>query len=438
MAFLETVFYFIVTLGVLVLVHELGHFLAAKLCGMRVERFSIGFPPRAFGKVIGETDYCISYVPIGGYVKISGMIDESFDNEHLGRDVQPWEFRAKPIWQRMFVISAGVIMNLLLAVAIFWGVNYSKGKIIRETTEIGYVVPESPAEKAGLQSLDRILTVNGQAVTHWEDVLNHIYVESVGNDLVFTVQRGSGQTELSLPRSDIPDPNEVSFGILPSSTTVIIESVEPGRPADKAGLQPGDAFVTIAGDTIRNSQQVISIISGHAGESLEIAVMRKGDRVLCTATPSEDGRIGVSIALRYDGPEKHLSYGLFEALPVSLRDIAWVTTRSVEQIWLMIIGDVPFSKNVGGPIKIAQFATQSAEMGVTAFLGFMAVLSISLAILNILPFPALDGGHLMFLLYEAIFRRTIPAPVMIAFQRAGFALLLAFMAYVVFNDIINL
>src|SRR4030042_6568318 len=137
MQFLETLFYFIVTLGVLVFVHERGHVLAAKLSGMRVDRFSLGFPPRAFGKKIGDTDYCVSWLPIGGYVKIAGMIDESFDTEYLSRPPEPWEFRAKPIWQRMFVISAGVIMNLLLAELIFWGINYTQGKIVRETTEIG-------------------------------------------------------------------------------------------------------------------------------------------------------------------------------------------------------------------------------------------------------------------------------------------------------------
>src|SRR5512132_451243 len=130
MQFLSTVLYFVITLGVLVFIHELGHFLAAKLCRMRVDRFSIGFPPRAFGKQIGETDYCVSWIPIGGYVKISGMIDESFDTEFLNKPPEPWEFRAKPLWQRMIVICAGVIMNLVLAALIFWGINYSQGSVV--------------------------------------------------------------------------------------------------------------------------------------------------------------------------------------------------------------------------------------------------------------------------------------------------------------------
>src|SRR5512143_40246 len=145
MEVISQIFYFIIIIGVLVLVHELGHFLAAKLFRMRVERFSIGFPPRAFGRKIGDTDYCVSWLPIGGYVKIAGMVDESLDLEHLNTPPQPWEYRAKPVWQRVIVISAGVIMNILLALAIFWGINLFKGKQFYAVTEIGYVAANSPA-----------------------------------------------------------------------------------------------------------------------------------------------------------------------------------------------------------------------------------------------------------------------------------------------------
>src|SRR5512143_3932686 len=168
MQILEMVFYLIITLGVLVFVHEFGHFIAAKIFRMRVDCFSIGFPPRAFGKQIGETDYCVSWIPIGGYVKIAGMIDESFDTDHLSKDPSPWEFRSKPIWQRVIVICAGVVMNILLAVAIFWGINYHQGKIIRETTEIGYVQEETAAARAGIRSGDRVVRINGAPVTNWD------------------------------------------------------------------------------------------------------------------------------------------------------------------------------------------------------------------------------------------------------------------------------
>jgi regulator of sigma E protease len=437
MQILETVFYFVVTLGALVFVHELGHFLAAKLCRMRVERFSIGFPPRAFGKKFGETDYCISWIPIGGYVKIAGMIDESFDTDYLEKPPEQWEFRSKPIWQRMIVISAGVIMNIFLAIAIFWGLNYSKGKILRDTTEIGAVVEHSPAEQLGLKTGDRILSINNQAVSHWEDILNEIYIESMQSDVDVKLQRGSAEMNLMLPRAKIPDPTDTDFGIIPAHTVIMIDQVDPGKPAAELGLQSGDILVALDSIPVGYNQRVIEIVEAHKGKPLHIAWTRNGTQMEGTTVPNSEGRIGVSLGMRYTGPQQHLSYSLFGALPAGISDITWVTVHSFEQIWLMVTGGISITKNVGGPIKIAQFATQSAELGIATYLGFMAVLSISLAVLNILPFPALDGGHLFFLIYEAIFRREVPVKIKLSLQKAGFALLLAFMAFVLYNDIVN-
>jgi regulator of sigma E protease len=437
MQFLETLFYFIVTLGVLVFVHELGHFLAAKLCGMRVERFSIGFPPRAFGKKIGETDYCVSWIPIGGYVKIAGMIDESFDTEHLDRPPEPWEYRSKPMWQRMLVISGGVLMNILLAIAIFWGVNYSKGKMLHQTTRIGAVASESPAERLGLIPGDSVVAVNGKQVGSWEDLLNEIYVESLGADLSLKIVRDVQQMDLNIARTEIPNLNETDFGILLPYTEVVIQQVEPGKPAATLGLEPGDIIVALNDTPVFYNTTVIEIVGAHKGKPLNVAWTRDGNRMEGATVPSDEGRIGVSLGIRYNGPKQVISYSLIEAFPAGLADFAWVTVRSVEQVWLIIAGELSITKNVGGPVKIAQFATQSAELGVPTFFGFMAVLSISLAILNILPIPALDGGHLMFLFYEAIFRREIPVKVKLGMQKAGFALLIGFMMFVIYNDIVG-
>ncbi|MBP1658309.1 MAG: putative rane-associated zinc metalloprotease, partial [Bacteroidetes bacterium] len=242
MEFIETVLYFIITLGVLVFVHEFGHFITAKLSGMRVDRFSIGFPPRAFGKQIGETDYCVSWIPIGGYVKIAGMIDESFDTDYLAKPAEPYEFRAKPVWQKMLVISGGVIMNILLAIVIFWGINYVQGKVIRETTEIGIVVEGSPAQKGGLLAGDRVLRINTVPVTHWDEIRNAVYIDQVGEDLVFTVQRGTREVDLTFPRTAIPESNDVDFGIIPTHTEILVSTVQSGMPADVLGLKPGDVL----------------------------------------------------------------------------------------------------------------------------------------------------------------------------------------------------
>jgi regulator of sigma E protease len=437
MQILNTIFYLIITLGILVFVHEFGHFIAAKVFRMRVDRFSIGFPPRAFGKQIGETDYCVSWIPIGGYVKIAGMIDESLDTEHLERPPEPWEFRSKPIWQRMVVISAGVIMNVLLAIAIFWGINYHQGKTIRETTEIGYVQEESPAAAAGLREGDRVLRINGTPVGNWDQILSDVYVEFAGSDIHMTVLRGKREIDLDIPRTAIPDPTEHPFGIVPGQTRVVVSTVSAGDPADRLGLRPGDIILSLGGTPIRYDAKVREIIRAHADQPLAVEWLRDDSLMQGTVVPTSEGKIGISYGASYNGPVTRLRYSLLEALPQGARDVGSASSLFLQQIGQLITGRTSLSESVGGPIRIAQIATQTAELGLITYLGFIALLSVSLAILNILPFPALDGGHLVFLIYEAVFRREIPAKIKLGLQKAGMILLFAFMAVVLFNDILH-
>ncbi|MBI4428680.1 MAG: RIP metalloprotease RseP [Ignavibacteriales bacterium] len=434
MTVLTTIFYFVITIGILVFIHELGHFLAAKFFGMRVDRFSIGFPPRAFGKKIGETDYCVSWIPIGGYVKIAGMIDESFDTDFVGQEPQPWEFRAKPIWQRMIVISAGVIMNILLAIFIFWGIIYYQGKLTRPITEIGYVVPESPAAKAGLKSGDKIISVNSHDVTRWEEIESIIYAEALGNDLTLEIQRRNESITTFIARSDLPDISDERFGILPAGLLAVVQRVESGMPAEHVGLQPGDTIKTV------NKEPVVyaglqETIRSNAGKEILIGWKRSENLLEAKVTPTTEGRIGIALDAVYTGPVEHVEYSLIGAFPEGVKEVWIASAFFVNNIYQLIVGRASFTRSVGGPIKIAQIATRSAESGVMTFLGFMALLSMSLALLNVLPFPALDGGHLLFLTYEGVFRREIPHKVKIAIQQAGVFLLLVFMAFVLYNDI---
>ncbi len=435
MQFLDTVFYFVITIGVLVFVHELGHFLAAKACRMRVDRFSIGFPPRAFGKKIGETDYCVSWIPIGGYVKIAGMIDESFDTEFLNHEPQPWEFRAKPVWQRVIVISAGVIMNLFLAVGIFWGINFVQGEYHRQTTEVGYVVENSPAQQLGFKEGDKILSVNGEKIEHWDQIQTAMYVDFVSDDLHWTIERGNTTTTLTSPRSSIPDISDGIFGLLPNQTRADIIEVLKGKPADKAGFHQGDVILTLNHSPVINQFQATQIIKANAGKAIDATVQRGSEVKELTVTPGNDGLIGVGIESKYTGPLLHVKYSFFESFPKGVSDVYSATVLFVRSIWQIIIGKASLSKSVGGPIKIAQIATRTAEIGVASFLGFMALLSVSLAVMNILPFPALDGGHLAMLIYEGIFGKPIPQRVQQGIQQAGVVLLLTFMAFVIYNDI---
>ena len=436
MQILSTIFYFIVTIGVLVLVHELGHFLAAKFFGMRVDVFSIGFPPRAFGKKVGETDYCVSWIPIGGYVKIAGMIDESFDTEFINSEPQPWEFRSKPAWQRIIVLSAGVAMNLLLAIVIFWGIIFHQGRVIRPVTEIGYVAPNSAAAKAGFLPNDRILTVNEAPVSHWDDIESRMYTEGLSADVHFTVERAAQSVRVTVPQSLMPSLSDERFGFLPAGLVAVVSTVENGKPAQGIGLQSGDTIIAV------NSARVTygalpDVIHANAGREVLLTWKRGQEERSARVTPTGEGRIGVSLEAGYQGPILHQSYGFLEALPISVREVTIASGLLLENIWQIVVGKTSFSKSVGGPVRIAQMANRSAESGLTSFLGFMAMLSVSLALLNILPIPALDGGHIAFVVVEGVIRREVPANVKIAIQKAGFGLLLAFRAFVVYNDIVH-
>jgi regulator of sigma E protease len=452
MTLLYTLFYFIVTIGILVVVHEFGHFIAAVLCGMRAEVFAFGMGNRLFGwnkkskftfgklpediDLGGHTDYRVAMFPIGGYVKIAGMIDESMDTEFLKQEPQPWEFRSKPKWQRAIVLSAGVIMNLILAVMIFWGMTYFQGESYMQTTEIGVVVKNSPAEINGLISGDKILSINGKKTEYWEAIQDAIYFDNFGKNIVMEIERAGTKKTLDIQRSNIPDISISTFGIQPNFTEPVIKEVFSDKPAEKAGLKMNDVILSINGSRVFSSEDVITIIRANPLKEIVLRIKRSDEIKLISLTPSSDGLIGISLS-GYSGPVLNVKSGLFEAFPKGVHQAFVITFLTYRSIYDMIVGRVEFSKSMGGPIKIAQMAKKSADNGLIDFFVFIGLLSMSLALLNILPFPALDGGHLVFLAYEAVFRREVPAKVKIAIQQAGFILLLVFMAFVLYNDVIN-
>lgn len=428
--------YFLITIGILVLVHELGHFLAAKLFKMKVDIFSIGFPPRAFGKKIGDTDYCISWIPIGGYVKIAGMIDESFDTDFLKNEPQPWEFRSKPKWQQAIVLSAGVLMNVLLAILIFWGVIYYKGVTVYPVNEIGYVSSKSPAGKAGLRTGDKILSINNKPIKHWDEIQYLIYIESARHDLKIKIDRQGNESEIIIARSNVPDISEELFGIYPAGLIPVVKNVDLSKPAGIIGLQPNDTILAVNGKPMLFGL-LQETIKAHAGKEILLEWARGNQRMLARVTPTEDGFIGVQLKATYLGPIEIEKLSLFGALPVGIQELQRSCILFFTNIYKLIIGKASFSKSVGGPVAIAVMAKESAESGLLNFLYFIALLSISLAFINILPFPVLDGGHLAFLIYETIFRKQVPPKVRIIIQQIGFAILLLFMAFVIYNDILK-
>lgn len=433
--FLNTLLIFGGALMILVFVHELGHFLAAKFFGMRVERFSIGFPPRIWGFKKGDTDYCIGATPLGGYVKISGMIDESMDTEHLDKEPEEWEYRSKPVWQRIITITAGVIFNMILAFVIFFGMIYTNGKSVLpiEETQGMYVPEASILNEIGFETGDKIIGVNGERVTYFNELLSASQLTS--DNLNYTVMRDG--EEINVPVSPNYLDSLQTRGFIepeyfyPSE----ISSVPAGNPAAEAGLKAGDEIVSADGDTVMYWAQLVEIIHESEGP-IEFGVQRDDSLFYTTITPDPDTKtIGiVSPNLQTLGVET-IEYGFFESIREGYEQTAEQTVGIVQGFTRMITGDISVSQNLGGPIAIASITREATDQaGWIGFWNITALLSITLAILNILPIPVLDGGHLVFLLYEGITRREPSEKVRMIAQQIGFFLMIALFIYVMFND----
>jgi len=420
----DSVIYFIITIGILVFVHELGHFLAARICKMRTDAFALGFGQRLVGwnqvngltfgnldkdfDLEGHTDYKICLLPLGGYVKISGMVDESFDTKFANKEPQPYEFRAKPTYQKLFVITAGVMMNLSLAILIFWGVNYFQPKTIMQTTKVGQIADSTLAYKAGFRSYDKILSINETKVSDWESMLNNLLINNLGNDVNVVVIRDGEDFTFIAPKEILAQAaQETSFFTI-GDTRPIINSVLDDSPALAAGLKAGDIFIKINGRETNTQEQVISIISSNKEVELPLTLLREDDTVFTSVIPGANGMIGIAIGATYTGQVDFKDYGFGESFIKSVTNIGGYTALTFRMLGNVIRGDVAFESSFGGPVKIAKFASQSADAGVVPFLLFLAMLSLSLAIINILPFPVLDGGHFVIILVEGIMRREIP------------------------------
>jgi regulator of sigma E protease len=451
---MDYIIYFIITIAILVFVHEFGHFAAAKLSKMRVDVFAIGFGKRLFGynkvngftfgdlpkdfDTQGFTDYRLSLLPLGGYVKIAGMVDESFDTKFADTEPKPYEFRAKKTLPKLFVITAGVMMNLSLTILIFWGINFFQGKVVYKSTTIAMVDKGSVAEKAGFQSYDKILSINNVAVKDWEEITNRMLIDNQSNDVKLKIERDGTVQSINLPRKFILENSQKGFFLFPNPIQAIVAEVLKNSPAQDAGMKSGDLILSLNSISIKESGQITEIIAASKEKSIPIVLLRDKDTIRTTVKPALDGKIGISHSIAYVGDVEYRSYGFFESIPMAFIQAKDFTSIFFSMMKKVFTGKLAFKDAFGGPVKIAQFAARSADTGGVAFLYFLAMLSLNLAIINILPFPVLDGGHFVIILLEGIFKRELPIKIKMVIQNIGFALLLLLMAFIIYNDVISL
>ena len=441
---------FIVVLGALIFFHELGHFLVARVLGVGVEKFSLGFGPRLLGKTIGRTDYRVSLVPLGGYVKMIG--DEP--DAPLAPEDQPLSFTHKHPAKRSLIVAAGPVFNMLLAFLIFSVVLFFTGQeSIRPV--IRSVLNDSPAKQAGLQVGDVIKDIDGRSISSWH-AIDAAITDSEGRQLSFTVQRQGALLELQLkPQRMVAKDlfgDEFTYYTTGASGLAelgaVIDGVQENMPAGKAGLRKGDQIIAINGKSIERWETMQEMVSSSAGKPLTFRI-RRGDKTFEVQIKPDEVqeknllgnkqsvyRIGI---MRSGIPipkqdRMTIHFGPLQSLGEGLSRTWFIAEISVKFFAKLVQGKVPM-ESIGGPIRIAQMARKEAQQGIVQLLYFMAAVSMQLAILNLLPIPVLDGGHLLFFAIEAIQRRPVSMRMRETAQQIGIFLLILLMIFVFYNDI---
>lgn len=424
-------------LSILVGLHELGHLLAAKAFGMRVEKYSIGFPPKIWGKQIGETEYSIGAVPLGGFVKITGMIDESLDTKSLSAEPEPWEFRAKPAWQRLIVMLGGIIVNVITGVIIFILLVYSQGESFITKDELNKhgIVAYDLAQQLGLRTGDKMINVNGQDFDKYADLRSAEVL--LGTNGYYTVEREGEQVRIDIPNDlmdKLSDKNVDFFGV---RTPFLVGEITEESNAEKGGLQEGDKFLTLNGQPIIYFDQFSDILDEMSGKSVHAVVDRAGVHKELNLEVTEKGTVGFAVLqdtslLRLS----HRDFSFGEAMGKGTVQAFNVVFYNIKAFGKMFSGDVSPSKSLSGPIGIAQFF--GGKWDWANFWRITGLLSMVLAFMNLLPIPALDGGHVMFLSWEIITGRKPSDKFLENAQKVGMVLLLGLMTYAIFNDVYKL
>jgi regulator of sigma E protease len=425
----------ILSLSIMVGLHELGHMLPAKFFGMRVEKFFIGFPPKLFGKKFGDTEYGIGAIPLGGFVKISGMVDESMDKSQLAEPAKPWEFRSKPAWQRLIVMVGGVTVNAILGITIFIVLTYISGEVFLPKSEAKYgIVAYEMAQEIGLKTGDKILKVNGKDYKSFNDLRNQDVFFS--SNSYYTIERDGKTMDIKIPSNLIEkmaDPKKYPMFIEPIFPFDIAELM-PNNPAEKAGLKKGDKIIKVDSIDIHFFHELQACLKTRQNVTINIVALRGNDTLKMSIKTTPDGKIGFmpNSLLKFDT----VHYGFAQACLLGTERAFSVVIENVRGLAKIAKGEISASKSVSGPIGIAQVFGKVWDWG--RFWMLTGMISMVLAMMNLLPIPALDGGHVVFLLYEIITGRKPSDRFLEIAQYAGMTLLLSLMVFAFYNDIVRI
>jgi len=439
---------FIVALGLLIVVHEAGHFLVARWCGVKVLRFSIGFGKPLLSRRFGrdQTELALAAFPLGGYVK---MLDER--EGKVPAQELPRAFNRQSVWKRFAIVLAGPVANFALAVVMYWAL-FAHG--VDEPRPIfGKPASHSAAERAGFQEGELVRSIDGQAIAAWSELRWELLQRAFAKGSV-TLEVINPRNEISFRRMDLSSVDtsdlegdiltQLGFRFYRRALPPVIGRVEPGSAADRAGLRAGDRIAEIDGLTTETWTQVVALIRESPGKPIRMAMERQGARMEVVLTPSEAedrgkrvGRIGIGV--REDGIDRAalmttVRYGPVDALGKAAEQTWETSVFSLTMLGRMIMGEVSW-KNLSGPVTIADYAGQSARLGLAYYIKFLALISISLGVLNLLPIPLLDGGHLLYYMVEIIKGGPVSERVMEIGQQIGLALLAMLMAFAFYNDI---
>lgn len=427
----------ILSLSILVVLHELGHFVPAKLFKTKVEKFYLFFDPwfSLFKKKKGDTEYGIGWLPLGGYVKIAGMIDESMDKEQMAQPPQPWEFRSKPAWQRLIIMVGGVVVNVILGIAIYIGIMFVWGEEFLPAKNVKHgVVPDSLAIELGVKPGDKLLSVDGKP---FENFLK-IPLDIVFNEGKTVQVERNGQTlDLKVPAGFLSKIVKSKDMFAVPRIPFIIADVEKGSAAREAGILKGDVIVKVNDSLVTYADELTKQIRANKGKEVQLIVKRNNEEKLFKVKVSDKGRIGIAnVELNKQLQFEKKEYGLISAIPAGFKKAGATFDNYIQQMKLMFSPEVKAYESIGGFITIG--SAFGDEWLWERFWTFTAFLSIVLAVMNILPIPALDGGHVMFLLYEVITGRKPNEKFMEYAQIAGMVLLLGLMLFANGNDLIKL